>query len=63
MKEPLTVHTCMICGGDRRLAREGSVVLCERCLTALGRALSEKLGLAFPQEDFSHFEPQARQDE
>lgn len=34
---------CLICGGTRRLAREGEICLCEACLRALSGALGDKL--------------------
>ncbi len=50
-REGMTKLSCMICGGEYDLAREEGVVLCARCLEALGRAMQDKLGLVFPEED------------
>ena len=36
-------YICMICGRRRHVLREGKVMLCTRCITALGLALGEKL--------------------
>ena len=41
----------MICGGTRGLLREDEVLLCSRCVMALGRALQQKLGLDMPDEE------------
>ena len=37
-------YICMICGRKKHVLREGKVMLCTRCITALGLALGEKLG-------------------
>lgn len=42
--------SCMICGSQRHLLREGGVCLCSRCIGAMGRALAKKLGLCLPPE-------------
>ena len=34
---------CMICGRKKHVLREGKLMLCTRCITALGLALGEKL--------------------
>lgn len=44
-KEVLSMeYICMICGRKKHVLREGKVMLCTRCITALGLALGEKLG-------------------
>ena len=52
---------CMICGGTRGLLREDEVLLCSRCVMALGRALQQKLGLDLPDEEEDLF-PQSGSD-
>ena len=37
-------YICMICGRKKHVLREGKVMLCTRCITALGLALGDKLG-------------------
>ena len=37
-------YICMICGRKKHVLREGKVMLCTRCITALGLALGEKMG-------------------
>ena len=36
-------YICMICGSRQHVLREGQVMLCTRCITALGIALGAKL--------------------
>ena len=36
-------YICMICGSRQHVLREGQVMLCTRCITALGIALGDKL--------------------
>ena len=36
-------YICMICGRKKHILREGKVMLCTRCVTALGLALGGKL--------------------
>ena len=36
-------YICMICGRKKHVLREGKVMLCTRCITALGLALGDKL--------------------
>ena len=36
-------YICMICGSRQHVLREGQVMLCTRCITALGIALHDKL--------------------
>lgn len=36
-------YICMICGSRHHVLREGKVMLCTRCITALGLALRDKL--------------------
>ncbi len=36
-------YICMICGRKQHVLREGQVMLCTRCITALGIALGDKL--------------------
>lgn len=35
-------YCCMICGRKKHVLREGKVMLCTRCITALGLAFGEK---------------------
>lgn len=36
-------YLCMICGRKKHVLREGKLMLCTRCITALGLALGDKL--------------------
>ena len=36
-------YICMICGRKKHVLRESKVMLCTRCITALGLALGDKL--------------------
>ena len=36
-------YICMICGSRQHVLWEGQVMLCTRCITALGIALEDKL--------------------
>ena len=52
------LHECMICGSREHVMREGQILLCTRCIQALGEALWEKLfpGQPLPQsaeDDFA----------
>ncbi len=42
-------YICMICGRKKHVLREGKVMLCTRCITALGLALGDKLGETSPE--------------
>ena len=35
-------YCCMICGRKKHVLREGKVMLCTHCITALGLAFGEK---------------------
>ena len=37
------IYECIICGSREHVLREGNIMLCTRCIQALGDALWEKL--------------------
>lgn len=46
----MAFYECMICGSREHVLREGKILLCTRCIEALGDALAEKLWSASPDE-------------